>query len=137
MSDDDEIEHVTEIERVANGKPSHFDMNEAFRVRMLKAIAAGLEKAPIGVVTTPGTKNPRYVPTEPRLLGFSLVEMDVWFNSPRQRRRHLLLDCENARNLFVALLENYSHARLIALCFSGRAGRPLPRATEDGDAVKF
>jgi hypothetical protein len=32
---------------------------------------------------------------------------------------------ENVRNLLVALLENYSHARLIALCFSGRAGRPL------------
>jgi hypothetical protein len=76
MSDDDEIEHVTEIERVANGKPSHFDMNEAFRVRMLKAIAAGLEKAPIGVVTTPGTKNPRYVPTEPRPLASSQRDLE-------------------------------------------------------------
>jgi len=60
MSDDDEIE-VTEIER---GKPSHVNMNEAFRVRMLKAIAAGLENAPIGVVATPGTKKPKYVRTE-------------------------------------------------------------------------
>jgi len=58
MSDDDEIE-VTEIER---GKPSHVNMNEAFRVRMLKAIAAGLESAPVGVVTTLGTKKPRYIP---------------------------------------------------------------------------
>ena len=63
MSDDDEIEHA-EIERVAKGKPSHFDMDEAFRVQMLKAIAAGLENAPIGVITTPGTKNPKYVPTD-------------------------------------------------------------------------
>jgi len=43
-------------------------MEEAFRVRMLAAILAGLENAPIGVVTTPGTKNPKYVPTEPRPL---------------------------------------------------------------------
>ncbi len=54
---DDEIQsHLT------NG-PDLFDMNEAFCVRMRAAIAAGLESAPEGVVTTPGTKNPRYVPT--------------------------------------------------------------------------
>jgi hypothetical protein len=35
---------------------------------MLAAIEAGLESAPIGVVTTPGTKNPKYVPTKPRLV---------------------------------------------------------------------
>ena len=52
-------------------------MDDAFCARMRAAIAAGLESAPIGVITTPGTKNPKYVPTEPRLLGFSLVEMDV------------------------------------------------------------
>jgi hypothetical protein len=52
-------------------------MDDAFCARMRAAIAAGLESAPIGVVTTPGTKNPKYVPTEPQLLGFSLVEMDV------------------------------------------------------------
>jgi len=63
MSDDDE--------------PSHFLMDEAFCARMRMAIEAGLESAPIGVVTTHGTKNPKYVPTEPRLLGFSPVEMDV------------------------------------------------------------
>jgi hypothetical protein len=34
-------------------------------VLMRAAIAAGLEIAPIGVVTTPCTKNPKYVPTEP------------------------------------------------------------------------
>jgi hypothetical protein len=33
MSNDDEIECVTEIERVANGKPSYFDMDEAFCAR--------------------------------------------------------------------------------------------------------
>ena len=52
-------------------------MDDAFCARMRAAIAMGLESAPIGVVTTPGTKNPKYVPTEPRLLGFSLVDMDV------------------------------------------------------------
>ena len=74
MSDDDEFEHA-EIERVANGKPGHFDMDEAFRVRMA-AIMAGLENAPIGVVITPGTKNPKYVPTEPRPLVSSQRAME-------------------------------------------------------------
>jgi hypothetical protein len=36
-------------------------MDAAFRARMHAAIATGLEGAPIGVVTTPGTQNPRYV----------------------------------------------------------------------------
>ena len=44
---------------------SHLDIDDAFCTRMREAIAAGLENAPIGVVTTPGTKNPRYVPTKP------------------------------------------------------------------------
>jgi hypothetical protein len=34
-------------------------MDKAFCTRMLAAIEAGLEKAPVGVVTTPGTKNPK------------------------------------------------------------------------------
>jgi hypothetical protein len=54
----------------------HFDMDDAFCARMRAAIAAGLESAPIGVVTTPGTKNPKYVPTEPWLLASSLGDMD-------------------------------------------------------------
>ena len=54
MSDDDETHlHVMYA--------SHFDMDEAFSARMRAAIAAGLENAPIGVVTTPGTKKPKYV----------------------------------------------------------------------------
>jgi hypothetical protein len=61
MSYDNEIQRLTEIERVVNGRPSRFDMDEAFCGRMRPAIAAGLESAPTGVVTTPGTKNPRYV----------------------------------------------------------------------------
>jgi hypothetical protein len=44
--------------------PSHFEMDDAFCARMRMAIEAGLESAPIGVVTTPGTKNLKYVPTE-------------------------------------------------------------------------
>jgi len=63
MSDDGEIERLTEIERITNGKPSYFDMDAAaFCARMHAAIAAGLESAPTSVITTPGTKNPRYVP---------------------------------------------------------------------------
>jgi len=56
---------------------SHCDMDDAFCACMRIAIAAGLENVPIGVVTTPGTQSPKYVPAEPRLLGFWLVEMDV------------------------------------------------------------
>jgi hypothetical protein len=70
MSDDDIPPYLT------NG--SHFDMDEAFCARMHAAIAAGLESAPIGVTTTPGTKNPKYVTTRhPRPLVSPLVDMDV------------------------------------------------------------
>ena len=55
---------------------NHFDMDEAFCARMRKAIETGLEKAPIGVITTPGTSNPKYVAAEPLPLGFSLGAMD-------------------------------------------------------------
>jgi hypothetical protein len=59
MGDDDETHlHVT--------YGSHWDMDEAFCARMRAAIKAGLETAPIGVITTPGTQTPRYVPAEPR-----------------------------------------------------------------------
>ena len=61
MSDDDEIQRLTEIERITNGKPSYFDMDAAFCARMHAAITAGLESAPTSVITTPGTKNPIYV----------------------------------------------------------------------------
>ena len=54
---------------------NHFDMDEAFCARMRKAIEAGLEKAPIGVITL-GTSNPKYVAAEPLPLGFSLGAMD-------------------------------------------------------------
>ncbi len=53
---------------LTTGGRNYFQMDEAFCDRMFAAIRAGLENAPIGVVTTPGTKNPRYVPTEPRPL---------------------------------------------------------------------
>jgi hypothetical protein len=56
---------------VTNGKSTQIERDEAFCGRMRAAIVAGLESAPIGVVTTPGTKNPKYVPTEPRLLASS------------------------------------------------------------------
>ena len=64
MSDDDEFRRVAEIERAANGKPSYLDMDEAFCARMRTAIEAGLESGPVGVITTPGTKNPKYVQAE-------------------------------------------------------------------------
>jgi hypothetical protein len=54
MSDDEVQSHET------NGT-GHLAMDEAFSARMRAAIAAGLENAPIGVVTTPGTKKPKYI----------------------------------------------------------------------------
>jgi len=51
-----------------NGLSTQIERDQAFCARMRAAIEAGLESAPIGVVTTPGTKNPRYVPTETRPL---------------------------------------------------------------------
>jgi len=69
MGDDDETHlHVTYA--------SHWDMDEAFCGRMRKAIAAGLENASIGVITTPGTKNPKYVPTELPPLASSLSDKE-------------------------------------------------------------
>jgi hypothetical protein len=61
MNDDDVIQRLAEIERTTTGKPSYVDMDEAFCARMHAAITAGLECAPTGVITTPGTENPRYV----------------------------------------------------------------------------
>jgi hypothetical protein len=54
----------------------HLDMDDAFCNRMCAAIQAGLESAPIGVVTTPGTKNPKYIPTEPPPLVSSQRDME-------------------------------------------------------------
>jgi len=59
MSDDELHPYPT------NGGRSPFDMDEAFCARMHAAIAAWLENAPIGVVSTPGTKNPKRVPAKP------------------------------------------------------------------------
>jgi hypothetical protein len=64
MGDDGEIQRLTEIERITNGKPSYFDMEAAFCARMHAAIAAGLECAPTSIITTPGTRNPKYIPTK-------------------------------------------------------------------------
>ena len=58
MSDDDDETHLHGI------YASHLEMDDAFCARLRAAIAAGLESAPIGVITTPGTKNPRSIPTE-------------------------------------------------------------------------
>ena len=71
IDNDDEVQSS-----LTNGGRSYFDMDEAFCARMRKAIEAGLEKAPIGVVTTPGTKNPKYVPTEPRPLASSQRDVE-------------------------------------------------------------
>jgi hypothetical protein len=57
MSDDDETHlHLTYA--------SHSDMDEAFCARMRAAIELGLESASVGVITTPGTRNPKYVATK-------------------------------------------------------------------------
>jgi hypothetical protein len=62
MSSEGDIQsYLVHDEILVHGGPSHFEMNEAFCARMRAAIAAGLESALIGVVTTPGTKNPKYV----------------------------------------------------------------------------
>jgi hypothetical protein len=69
MGDDDEVRSL-----LAN---AYLAMDHAFCARMRRAIAAGLESAPIGVITTPGTKSPKYVPTEVWLLtSSSLSDMD-------------------------------------------------------------
>jgi hypothetical protein len=68
--DDDEIHlHVTYA--------SHLDMDEAFCARMRRAIAAGLESAPVGVIATPGTRNPKYVAT--KQVGRFRQGSDFWF----------------------------------------------------------
>ena len=51
-------------------------MDDAFCAAMRAAIKAGLESAPIGVVTTPGTQNPKYVPTKPHPLVSSQRAME-------------------------------------------------------------
>jgi hypothetical protein len=62
---------------VTNGQSTQIAMDDAFCLRMRAAIEAGLESAPFGVVTTPGTKNPRYLPTEPRPLVSSQRDMEL------------------------------------------------------------
>jgi hypothetical protein len=70
MSDDDKVQsHETNGTR-------HLAMDEAFCARMRAAIAVGLERAPVGVITTPGTKNPKYVAPEHQPLGSSPGAMD-------------------------------------------------------------
>ena len=68
MRDDETHIHVTNA--------NHLDMDEAFCGRMRAVIAAGLERAPIGVVTTPGTKKPKYVAPEQWPLGSSPSAID-------------------------------------------------------------
>jgi len=74
MSNHDEIRSYLAHDEIQSyltpGSPSHFEMDEAFCSRMRMAIEAGLESAPIGVTTTPGTKKPKYVPAEP-IVAFS------------------------------------------------------------------
>jgi hypothetical protein len=56
---------------------SHLDMDVAFCARLRVAIAAGLEKAPIGVITTPGTQRPKYLLAKPLwTLACPLVDLD-------------------------------------------------------------
>jgi hypothetical protein len=61
---------------VTNDQSTQIERDEAFCARMRAAIEAGLENAPIGVVTTPGTKNPKYMATEPRPLVSSQREVE-------------------------------------------------------------
>jgi len=66
MSDDNEIQ---------SGLTNRMD-DDAFCSRLRAAIAAGVESAPIGVITTPGTRNPKYVATQPRPLSSSSGDMN-------------------------------------------------------------
>jgi hypothetical protein len=71
MSDDDEVH-----QHVKYG--SHCDTDDAFCAAIPIAIAAELENAPTGVITTPGTKKPIYVRAEPPwpLTSSLLADMD-------------------------------------------------------------
>jgi hypothetical protein len=71
MSDDDET-HLHEPACF-----THLDMDEAFCTRMRMAIELGLESAPVGIITTPGTKNPKYVATK-QVVRFCQGS-DFWF----------------------------------------------------------
>jgi hypothetical protein len=55
---------IRDDERMLSEQLRYFKMDDAFCTRMKAAITAGLESAPIGVVTTPGTKNAKYVSDE-------------------------------------------------------------------------
>jgi hypothetical protein len=69
--------HQQSVEdEIRKNRADCFDMDEAFCACMRAAIAAGLENAPIGVVTTPGTKNPKYVAAEPLPLASSQRAME-------------------------------------------------------------
>jgi hypothetical protein len=52
-------------------------MDEAFCARMRAAIELGLERAPVGVITAPGTRNPKYVATK-QVVRFR-QGIDFWF----------------------------------------------------------
>ena len=56
---------------------SHSDMDEAFCARMRAAIELGLESATVGVITTPGTRNPKYSATK-QVVRFR-QDSDFWF----------------------------------------------------------
>jgi hypothetical protein len=85
MSDDDETHlHLTYA--------SHSDMDEAFCARMRAAIELGLESAPVGVITTPGTRNPKYcnkaggtLPPGQRLLVLVEAAFLAWRPRPDKR----------------------------------------------------
>jgi hypothetical protein len=55
---------IREDEVMRSEQFRYFEMDAAFCARMHAAIEAGLESAPIGVVTAPGTQNPKYVSDE-------------------------------------------------------------------------
>ena len=57
-----------------------FDMDAAFCASMRIAIAAGLENAPTGVITMPGTKKPKCVRTEYRPLAHRRAQWTFSFD---------------------------------------------------------
>jgi hypothetical protein len=88
MSDDDETHlHLTYA--------SHSDMDEAFCARMRAAIELGLESAPVGVSTAPGTRNPKIrcnkaggtLPPGQRLLVLVETAFLAWRPRPASQRQ--------------------------------------------------
>jgi hypothetical protein len=101
-------------------------MDEALCGRMRAAIAAGLENAPIGVVTTPGTKKLKYI-------GRYCPRLAPWtFSLIPARAAALAHACGSDR--YLSRLPSRDHNHRFACSFSALAvsndGSPFPAALD-------